>query len=539
MRPELDDSAASPDAGYPGDPVYPGMRQRRAGVPSLRESLARTTLREDDVDWLHRLVGDWQMVADLSFADLTLWLPVQLDDEDDPNVSPWLLTAHARPTTGPNFYHDDVVGRQPSQERLAWLTQVMATGQSITPEAAGYVREQYVPVVRAGRTIAVLVRHTALQNMRQQGGLEVNYLQISQQLLSMIAEGSFPMDGATTAVGRGTPRVGDGVLRLNVEGLIDYASPNAVSALRRLGHTDAVTGADLSQIVTSRLPEGSTVDETVPVVLTGRAPWGTEIETATMNLTLRAVPLLREKKRVGALLLLRDVSELRRSERQLMTKDATIREIHHRVKNNLQTVSALLRLQSRRLTDPGAKAALAEAGRRLSTVALVHDTLSQGVSESVPFDEIAARILRATVEVTSTRTVVATELRGSFGALKADDATHLAMVLAELVTNAVEHGFEEQVRPDLNPAAPTTGTTAGGPTAGGSAVADSQPAPRVMVEARRGFTDGVDELVVTVTDNGLGLPSGETSPVRSGLGMQIVEALIADLRGRIDRKSVV
>ncbi len=460
-----------------------------------------------DIDWLHRLVGDWQMVADLAFADLTLWLPVQRDDEADPHVSPWFLAAHARPSTGPNFYHDDVIGETPGAERARLLSQVMETGRSTTPDEIGFVREQYVPVVRTGRPIAVLVRHTDVQNMRQQGGLEVNYLQISQQLFSMIAEGAFPMDHVATGVGRGTPRVGDGVLRLTAEGIIDYASPNAVSALRRLGHTDHVNGADLAQIVASRIAQGSTVDETVPLVLTGRAPWGTEIETGRMNLTMRSVPLTRGGERVGALLLLRDVSEIRRRERELLSKEATIREIHHRVKNNLQTVAALLRLQSRRLDDPKAQEALAEAGRRLSTVALVHDTLSQGFSERVDFDDVAARILRATVEVASTQAVVATAVEGSFGWLPPDDATHLAMVLAELVHNAVEHGFEE----------------------GGS----GGEAARVVVAARRARDDEaeVDLLEVSVTDNGSGYAPATSD--RQGLGTQIVEALITDLRGQI------
>ncbi|MDO5740109.1 MAG: sensor histidine kinase [Ornithinimicrobium sp.] len=479
-------------------------------MPSLRETLTRTNLSAAATDWLHRLVADWQMVADLAFADLTLWLPIELDATGDRAGSTWFLAAHARPSTGPNFYHDDVIGRPAEPGRETYLRQVYTTGRSITPDETGYVREQFVPVVCQGRTIAILIRHTDLHNMRQQGGLEVNYLQISQQLFRMIAEGDFPIDGAAIGVGRGTPRVGDGVVRLTADGIIDYASPNAVSALRRLGHTDQVNGADLSKIVTDRLQEGTTVDETVPLVLTGRAPWGSEIETGGVNLTLRAVPLTRGGVRMGALLLLRDVSEIRRRERELLSKDATIREIHHRVKNNLQTVAALLRLQSRRLEDPAAKEALAEAGRRLTTVALVHDTLSQGFSEQVDFDEVANRVLKATVEVAATSTVVATELQGTFGSVLAGDATHLAMILAELVHNAVEHGFEER-------------ELAAGAT---------RVAPRVVVSARRLKIASQDGVEVMVIDNGVGLPGGER-PDRSGLGMQIVEALISDLRGEI------
>jgi len=419
-----------------------------------------------------------------------------------------VLAAHARPSTGPNFYPDDVVGSHAASTRAPILSEVAATGRSATHQDAEYVREQYVPVICRGQTLGVLVRHTDLHHMRQQGGLEVNYLHIAQALLAMISQGAFPADPPHTGVGRGTPRVGDGVVRLGSEGLIEYASPNAVSALRRLGHTDQVMGADLSEIVTAQMRLGTTLDEAMPLVLTGRAPWGTEIETDGLHLTMRAVPLLVAGRRIGALLLLRDVTELRRQERELVTKDATIREVHHRVKNNLQTVSALLRLQSRRVEDATAQAALREAGRRLTTVAMVHDTLSHGFDEVVDFDQVATRVLRATAEVAAREVDVEASMSGAFGRLQAEDATALAMVLAELVQNAVEHGFAM-------------------PAWGGRAT------PTVRVHAERHVEHGAAHLVVHVTDNGLGLPGGTSTPPTSGLGMQIVDSLLADVHGTI------
>nr|WP_306239072.1 sensor histidine kinase [Ornithinimicrobium cryptoxanthini] len=219
------------------------------------------------------------------------------------------------------------------------------------------------------------------------------------------------------------------------------------------------------------------------------------------------------------MLLLRDVSELRRRERELLTKDATIREIHHRVKNNLQTVSALLRLQSRRLDDPGARFALQEAGRRVSTVALVHDTLSQGFDETVLFDEIAVRIARATVEVASRGARVVAEHRGSFGRIQAEDATPLAMILAELVHNAVEHAFD------------TSTPVTGGEPAGVVIVEAVRGRPQAGGSEAGGSEAGGEVLTVTVTDDGRGLPDGQAPS--GGLGTQIIQALISDLRGEI------
>jgi two-component sensor histidine kinase len=126
----------------------------------------------------------------------------------------------------------------------------------------------------------------------------------------------------------------------------------------------------------------------------------------------------------------------------MITKDATIREIHHRVKNNLQTVASLLRIQSRRTQSEMAKDALSQAMRRVAAIAVVHDTLSEGLSQNVDFDVVFERVLQLVAEVASgTHQVVKPRSEGSFGVLPSEYATPLALVLTELVTNAVEHGL--------------------------------------------------------------------------------------------------
>ena len=157
----------------------------------------------------------------------------------------------------------------------------------------------------------------------------------------------------------------------------------------------AELGAATAQLCAS----GEPVDESLMLVARGRAPRETEIDGNGSVVQLRSIPLVVGGQRTGALVLVRDVTELRRRERELLTKEATIREIHHRVKNNLQTVAALLRLQARRLQAPEARAALEEAVRRVGSIAIVHETLSHAPEEIVDFDDIADRVAMMAGEV--------------------------------------------------------------------------------------------------------------------------------------------
>ncbi|MBP2215935.1 sensor histidine kinase [Arthrobacter sp. CAN_C5] len=451
-----------------------------------------------DAEWLHLLVGDWQMVADLAFADLALWFP--LDDGG------YVALAHVRPSTSHTVFHTDFVGERIRADLLplvdkAWQSQQMERSGDTNWTTEMAMRVEAVPMVRNGRTLAVVTSHMDLSSSRMPSRLELTYRQCAHDLLRMGTLGLWPDFATPTGSRRGAPRVGDGLIRLDVEGVIQYASPNGVSAFRRLGDAETLEGRSLAEVATSLLTDRRLVDETLPLVVTGRMPWRTEIESRGVSLSLRAIPLRDEKDRFGALVLCRDVSELRRREMELVSKDATIREIHHRVKNNLQTVAALLRMQSRRMVSDEGKQGLEQAMRRVGTIALVHETLSQGLSQSVDFDELIARQFRLSAEVASPAHEVRTERAGSFGELPSDFATPLALVINELVTNAVEHGLSER-----------TGTV-------------------WLLANRRKSANGDEILNVTVADDGVGLPNGAH---KEGLGLQIVRTLVmSELDGTI------
>jgi two-component sensor histidine kinase len=241
---------------------------------------------------------------------------------------------------------------------------------------------------------------------------------------------------------------------------------------------------------------GRPTDRGAGGLLRSGRPGEAEIEGADHTVALRVIPLRRKGARVGALVLLRDVTEVRRRERQLVSKEATIREIHHRVKNNLQTVAALLRLQGRRMEDPPARAALDDAVRRVGSIALVHEILSQSFDDTVAFDDVADRLLRSILDVADTeaRGAIRAERIGSFGPVPGDVATALAMVLAELIQNAAQHAYPDG--------------------------ADRKGGGRLTVAANRIR----ERLRIRVSDDGIGMPGG--ADASENLGLSIVRTLV-------------
>ncbi len=476
-------------------------------MPTLTELVrTHTDLGPEDIEWLQLLVADWQVIADLSFADLVLWLP-------DRDGSGYWAAAQMRPTTGPTAYVDDLVGAFTPVGRRPLLDSAHQHGRVAREGDPEWrddipVRVEAIPVRRAGAIVGILARNTNLLGVRTPSRLELAYLETATDLTQMIAGGHFPFPGQRSDHAD-SPRVGDGFLRVDGAGRVTYASPNALSVYRRLGLTTDLTGLELARTTRALVPTTRRPDEeTLSAVLGGRVPRDTEVGGDTV-LILRTIPLRPDGEHIGALVLVRDVTDLRRRDRELVTKDATIREIHHRVKNNLQTVAALLRLQARRIESPEGRQALEEAVRRVGSIATVHETLSQAFDDLVDFDDVADRLRAMVTEVGSHGAPVASARSGSFGTLGAEVATPLAMVLTEILQNAVEHGFPPQDHP----------TVAGTP-------AD----PAIRVDAQR--VEG--RLVVVVDDDGRGLPSGFDVEESAGLGLSIVRTLVeSELGGRL------
>ncbi len=470
----------------------------------------RTDLTRPQIDHLQRLVAAWGLLADLCFADLMLFGADVTSSEGDNQL---VVLGQVRPTTGQTLYRSDWVGNVINASDRPLVARAMELGEIIDGEVTSDmhrepVRELCIPVRLDGETLGVVTRESAPTIGRQPGELERIYVEVFNRFARMIAAGDFPFAGEETWTEE-APRVGDGVILLDSAMRVEYASPNAVSALHRIGVHANAEGMALAELDLRQAA--------VHTAFSKRRPATEEIERGPeITVLLRCIPLLEHDQVPGALILMRDISELRRRDRMLLSKDATIREIHHRVKNNLGTISALLRLQGRRLTSPEAKAAVDESVRRIRSIALVHETLAHAAGEDVPFIDIVAPLVRMVDEgLGSPDQPVEFKVVGDHERLPAAIATPMAVVVTEAMQNVVDHGYPRPDGEEVNRGETDKPTRPG----------------HVLVELAN---DG-DELRVKVTDDGVGLPPDFSIDRAEGLGLSIIRTLVtSELNGSID-----
>ena len=458
-------------------------------MATITEVARVTDLDAAALGHVQRLVAAWGFLADLCFADLLLYVPVVGEPDDPPR---FVILDQMRPTTSQTLYREDRVGEIVDGKESPLVLRAWELGQIIDGGVDGSPRGeaahvQCIPVRFKEGMLGILTRVSAPSVGRRPGELERVYMDIFDRFARMIAAGEFPF-GAESTEPKDAPRVGDGVARLDEAARVDFASPNFVSALHRMGIHGNVLGVRLGEIGFD--------ESSVRAAFAIGLPITEELERRDVTLLVRCIPLLEHGAVAGALVIIRDVSELRRRDRLLVSKDVLIREMHHRVKNNLQTISSILRLQGRRLASPEAKEAIEESVQRIRAIALVHEKLSSGASAEVDFGDIVHSLVRWVEEgLVSPERRLELTVEGDPGQLRAEVATPLAVALTELLQNAVEHGF-----PD--------GWTSDRPG-------------RVVVSLAN---DG-SELVVTVRDNGAGLPD-HFSVDQPSLGLTIVRTLV-------------
>ncbi|MHC1745570.1 MAG: histidine kinase N-terminal domain-containing protein [Negativicutes bacterium] len=441
-----------------------------------------TRLQPEQITMLDSISAILQFAADIAHSQVTLYAPAQQEGF-------LVIIAQAKPNT--SFVHHKVsmLGSTVSaaEESLVWRT--LTSGEHISGQrewALGMdaLEMQTFPLYdRAGNRIAV-----ASFEAGGDEALAVGYntlVETAFQLISMPK--TLPNGKMYRPI---SPH--DGIIIIDDRSKIFYANETAASIYKILG---------LGRIVGRRIYERHMNMQLAQQAAATGIACETELEVGNSMLLQRAVPIIQPGGKIlRTILIVADITEVKKKEKELLIKSAVIQEIHHRVKNNLQTIASLLRLQGRRTKSLEVKAALKESVNRILSISVVHEFLSQQDAEFIDVAEVAKNILDLVIQnMLEPDFNIQTVFNGETIILPSEQATSLALVINELIQNSIEHGFV----------------------------------------GRHEGVIGIDIIQddknyrIDIYDNGIGLPEGFSPQSASGsLGLQIVRTLVeTDLGG--------
>jgi len=306
----------------------------------------------------------------------------------------------------------------------------------------------------------------------------------------------------------------DGIVYVGPDRRIQYISGIASELYRQLGYRDSLVGR--------RVTDLETIDfQLVAQAANERRCLERQVEQHGLTWTRRVLPITSPERpgrlaRLlgahalhrgplfprGVFILIHDETEALHTQRELEAKMALVREVHHRVKNNLQVIASILRMQARRTKTDEAKAVLEESVNRILSVAVVHEFLSQNAQGSINLQEVARRILGQIQDgLIDPNKRIRLQIKGPDVWLPAERATQCALVINELVQNAIEHGMADR----------TEG--------------------QIEVE----LVDHGEAVTIMITDDGQGLPQGFDLSAHANLGLNIVRSMVErDLRGQFE-----
>lgn len=301
----------------------------------------------------------------------------------------------------------------------------------------------------------------------------------------------------------------DGLIFADYNGVIRYMSGIATNLYRNIGYTDSLIGRPLTFLETIDAELARQALETRRCVERAVGERGREwVKKAIPIYDMGAGlwPSRRRHRLSGVLIAVHDDTETRERARELQIKTTMIKEVHHRVKNDLQTLAALLRMQARRVHTEETRAALGEAVNRILSIAVIHEFLSEQDSRIINIRDIAQRILnQMQAAILDPSRGIQLKLKGPNIYLPARQATSCALVINELLQNALEHGYDQR--------------------ASGGTIS-------------LWFEDYGNRVRLCVHDDGRGLPEDFDIHRVDSLGLRIVRMLVMDdLKGTIEMRS--
>ena len=473
-------------------------------------------LTEQDIEFLRRVEAGLALTADLSRADILLCTVLAPDAI--------LVARHMSPQSTSSLYGKDATGRVFTPDDQPLLFRTIQGGNSgrgqkeVLPSGAPIIQDCYPIHSEDKRLLGAMVYETnmvAYERHRRRNRL---FRQAVRWLQEMCIQGELTQ---TSELGRFS--LYDGVYLVDRNRKVVYMNGIVANMFRSIGIVSDISEQRISTL--EPLDE-----ELVEQAFHMQTPIERRHESSDGRIWIRTViplqmadvtwqnywqnwswygALLRNDHPTdeieSVLVTIHNATDAVQTQRELNVKSAIIQEVHHRVKNNLQTVAAILRIQARRTESEEAKQALMDAVNRILSMSVIHEFLSQDDHRPINVRDVCQRVANQIVQVTANPgQQVDVKVSGPNVHLPAGQATPMALVINELMLNAMEHG-----------------------------VGDREKATIVII-----LEDKADAICIQVEDEGDGVPLDFDPTQSQSLGLQIVHTLVTDdLKGALTIES--
>jgi two-component system, sensor histidine kinase PdtaS len=444
------------------------------------EDLCRlhTNLSGEDVQRIKEISVQLPLIADLNKANVFVDCPTKEGRHA-------IVVAEAIPTTAKSVYKKPVVGKfayeafEPSVFYTLRTGKPMFLNRALTQEGKT-VDQSVVPIKGIqNKVIGTLIMEKDISDQLQR-----------QQKMEALSEATETLSEILIGMTENRPIIPevieDSLFFIDHDGKILYKNPAATSLVEEIGVKDCSEG----KLLTNYFPSLAGVLQDPEELLVK------EIRIYQKIFQVKKIKLGQHEKTNGTFIILKNVTELREKERELIVKSVAIREIHHRVKNNLQTVASLLRLQMRRGLPEESKVHFVESLNRITSIASVYEIILSNESvDEIDIYSLIEKIGNMLVyEAEHENKRIQIDYSGERLTIPSNKAVSLALVVNELIQNCVKHAF------------------------------DSRMEGKIEVY----FQKNNQQITVEVIDNG----AGYSPNAKSSLGLDIVKMMIEhDLSG--------
>ncbi|MCX6044099.1 MAG: sensor histidine kinase [Chloroflexi bacterium] len=487
-------------------------------------------LLEADLALLHHIEESLPITADVSRADILICCLLtdqhgkQAPTVDPPSIEPQAsVVAHVMPHSMSSLYRQLATGRKFTEKDQPLILRALTNGsggrrrQEVLRNGAPIIQDVYPIRNQAGRVIAALVVETNMFEYERQRRRNPNFRRAVLWLLEMCVRGEIEQAATLSRFGQY-----DGVYLVNRERRVIYMSGIATNLFRAVGvltvgrseHISILETADQELVgqafemdhcleVRSESSDGRVWGRKVIPLHVPPGEWRMHWPSSLWSGLPRSN---RSGQAEAVLVLVHNATETVQKQRELNVKSVIIQEVHHRVKNNLQNIAAILRIQARRCESEEAKQHLTDAVNRVLSMSVIHEFLSQDEHRAINLRDVCQRIANQVAEVSrNPEQEVEILIDGPNIRLPASQATPAAMVINELLLNAVEHGLGKRSRGAITIT----------------------------------LSDLGDSVRLVVEDDGSGLPPNFNPGQSRSLGLQIVHTLVTDdLKGTLQMESV-